>query len=219
VLVNPSWTGSVAIPYRVSHLLDLVATLGEVTGEMACIRMLERMKLRPDGRRLLAEQPLITRESIGLDTRLSALPENTFGKAYYRFMQAHDLCPDSRAQVRHILDPLLAYVLTRYRQVHDFWHVLAGLPIDLVGEIGLKALEAAETGLPMTKLAAVVGPLRLRPSERQLYVKHMVPWALRCSASCKPGTLMSLVYEEHLDKDLDAFRQEIGFISWQPPSV
>lgn len=46
-------------------------------------------------------------------------------------------------------------------QVHDFWHVLSGLPPTVVGEIALKWFEMMQTGLPVTALSAFVGPLRL----------------------------------------------------------
>jgi len=39
--------------------------------------------------------------------------------------------------------------MTRYREVHDFWHVLCELPPTVLGEITLKWLEAVQTGLPM----------------------------------------------------------------------
>jgi len=32
----------------------------------------------------------------------------------------------------------LAYVMQRYREVHDFWHVLTGVPTTVLGEIALK---------------------------------------------------------------------------------
>lgn len=51
-------------------------------------------------------------------------------------MKRHGFGVDSRAPVRFIDDPELAYVMLRYRQVHDFWHVLSGLDISVLA--GLK---------------------------------------------------------------------------------
>lgn len=50
--------------------------------------------------------------------------------------------------------------MTRYRQVHDFWHVLSGMPPTLLGEIAVKWLEFVQTGLPMNALSSFVGPLK-----------------------------------------------------------
>lgn len=69
------------------------------------------------------------------------MPVTTFGGAYYqyiygykldrlmiyRFLTSHGFSPDERPQVQLVDDPELAYVMARYREVHDFWHVLAGM--------------------------------------------------------------------------------------------
>lgn len=39
-------------------------------------------------------------------------------------------------------DAELAYAMTRYREIHDFLHVLTGLPPTVEGELALKTLEA-----------------------------------------------------------------------------
>jgi ubiquinone biosynthesis protein Coq4 len=38
-------------------------------------------------------------------------------------------------------DEELAYVITRAREVHDFWHVLFDCHTNVFGELALKALE------------------------------------------------------------------------------
>ena len=38
-------------------------------------------------------------------------------------------------------DEELAYVLTRMREVHDFWHVLFGCDTDVLSELAVKGLE------------------------------------------------------------------------------
>ncbi len=37
--------------------------------------------------------------------------------------------------------------MLRYRQVHDFWHVLSGMPTDVLSEIAVKWLEMVQTGI------------------------------------------------------------------------
>lgn len=82
----------------------------------------------------------MTSESVNLDELLS-LPSNTFGHQYARFMQSHGFAPEERQPVRFVADPELAYVLQRYREAHDFWHVLCGLPTTVHGELALKVLQ------------------------------------------------------------------------------
>jgi ubiquinone biosynthesis protein COQ4 len=53
-------------------------------------------------------------------------------------MNGHIYSPNDRTAVRFIDDAELAYVLLRYRQVHDFWHVLLALPTTILGELAQK---------------------------------------------------------------------------------
>jgi ubiquinone biosynthesis protein COQ4 len=64
-------------------------------------------------------------------------------------MDARGFTPNNRDPVRLVDDIELAYVMTRYREVHDFWHVLLGLNADLLSEIAQKWVEMLQTGLPM----------------------------------------------------------------------
>lgn len=63
--------------------------------------------------------------------------------------------------MKFVDDPELAFVMQRYRELHDFWHVIFGLPPTVFGEICLKYVELVQTGLPVTALSGFVGPLRL----------------------------------------------------------
>ena len=58
-------------------------------------------------------------------------------------------------------DAELAYVMQRFRELHDFWHVLFDLPPTEFGEIILKHVEMTQTKLPVCALSAFMGPLRL----------------------------------------------------------
>jgi ubiquinone biosynthesis protein COQ4 len=71
--------------------------------------------------------------------------------------------PDERAPVSFVDDPELAYVMTRYREVHDLFHTVLGMPTNMLGEITVKWFEALQTGLPMCALGAFFGPVRLGP--------------------------------------------------------
>jgi len=68
---------------------------------------------------------------------------------------------DGRAYVKYVDDAELAYVMQRYRELHDFWHVLFDLPPTVYGEIILKYVELVQTGLPVCTLSGFVGPLRV----------------------------------------------------------
>mmetsp|Transcript_23943 Transcript_23943/g.50203 ORF Transcript_23943/g.50203 Transcript_23943/m.50203 type:complete len:130 (+) Transcript_23943:697-1086(+) len=92
-------------------------------------------------------------------------------------------------------------------QVHDLWHVVFALPPTFLGEVALKWLEAAQTGLPMCALGAFAGGVRLKPGQRAMVVRHVLPWALRHAAS--GADLLSVYYERELERPLDALRAEL----------
>lgn len=195
---------------------DLVAALGETTGSLAFHNMLARMKNSPEGRKILARCPRVTSASVG---HAWDLPDNTFGAAYAKFMGKRNFSPDDRPPVRFMDSHELAYVATRAREVHDFWHVLFKLPTNLIGESALKMLEFQQIYLPMCFLSVVGGTVRLKPSQRDLLIREYLPWAIKAGRNC--SDLMCIYYEEHFHEDLNEvrFQKQMGYhsssiISW-----
>jgi ubiquinone biosynthesis protein COQ4 len=189
---------------------DAVAALAEVTGLVALQSMKERMGSDPMGRRILKEKPLVTATtSANIRSRInSGNGPLTFGQAYKEFLDTHGFDPDERSEVKYVEDPELAYVMLRYRQCHDYWHVLTGLPPTVLGELGLKWLELLQTGLPVAALSATVGSLRLSSQERTILNQHYLPWAVRMSKQSLP--LLNIYYELEFDTPLEDLRQRIG---------
>jgi ubiquinone biosynthesis protein COQ4 len=165
---------------------DAVAAVGELTGRVALAHVRHAMHDHDVGRQILSDRPLVSKATIPYDelvaqaryiqTKLSQcgssndaekmaiLNDLTFGQAYGLFLLEHGFDPDERDPILFLNDTEhddtvgdLAYVMVRYRQCHDFWHVLTGLPPTIVGELGLKWLELFDTGLPSTALACTVG--------------------------------------------------------------
>ena len=97
--------------------------------------------------------------------------------------------------------------LDRGAQIHDLWHVLCGLPPSWLGEVALKWLEAAQTGLPMCALGAVAGVVRLKPAQRVQVATQVVPWAARHGVG--GVDLLCVYYEREMERDLDTLRREL----------
>lgn len=57
---------------------------------------------------------------------------------------------------RFVDDEELAYVLTRMREVHDFWHVLFGCDTDVLSELAVKGLEFVQVVAGMAEDTNVV---------------------------------------------------------------
>ncbi|KAI7893956.1 ubiquinone biosynthesis protein Coq4 [Mucor mucedo] len=191
-------------PYRG----DMIATLGEATGRKFLASMRDQMLESSVGRRILRERPVINTRALDFDKLKRTCAPGTFGQVYISWLEAQGVTPDTRCDVKFVDDEELAYVIKRYREIHDFFHTLTGLGVTVEEEIALKWFEWAQTGLPMTMLASLFGPLQLSWPERKRLYTGYVPWALQCGASCQP--LMNVYFEEHFHTPLDEFRKQLG---------
>ncbi|KAH9223247.1 ubiquinone biosynthesis protein coq4, mitochondrial [Leptodontidium sp. 2 PMI_412] len=203
VLAIGSAFGSLYNPYRG----DLIAALGEATATPYFIyRLRDAMLASPTGRRILKDRPRITSKSMSMEY-LRSLPENTVGKAYADWLDLEGVSPDTRSEVQYIDDEECAYVMQRYRECHDFYHALTGLPIIIEGEIAVKAFEFANTLLPMTGLS-LFAYIRLKPQEKERFWKIYLPWAVKNGVGSKE--VINIYWEEQLERDVGELRAELG---------
>lgn len=180
---------------------DWVGLVGETFGDSAVRSMRQRMRDSPTGRQILADRPRVTDAAVA---HCWDLPAHTFGGAYAQFMGARGFRADDRPVVRVVDDEELAYVITRAREVHDFWHVLTGCHTNVFGELALKALEFVQTGLPMAGMAVAGAQFKLSTEDRQLLWQQYMPWAAQTGLRC--ADLMCIYYEKHFDEDLQELR-------------
>ncbi|KZF23216.1 Coq4-domain-containing protein [Xylona heveae TC161] len=193
---------------------DLVAALGEATATPYFIyRLRDAMLSDPTGRRILRDRPRITSDNMPL-TFLRTLPENSVGRAYAAWLDREGVSPDTRAGVRYIDDEECAYVMQRYRECHDFYHAITGLPIIREGEVALKAFEFANTLLPMTGLS-IFAFMRLKPAERKRFYNTYFPWAVENGVRSKE--VINVYWEEQLERDVGELRTELGIE--KPPDL
>ncbi|XP_076868143.1 ubiquinone biosynthesis protein COQ4 homolog, mitochondrial isoform X2 [Brachyhypopomus gauderio] len=196
-------------PYR--H--DMVAVLGETTGHLALIDLRNRMRNDPEGFTILTERPRIRLSTLDL-SQMSTLPDGSLGREYLRFLEENKVTPDTRANVKFVDNEELAYVMQRYREVHDLLHTLLGMPTNMLGEIAVKVFEAAQTGMPMCILGAVLGPLRLSTSRLQKLTASLGPWALRSGLQSR--CVLSIFYERRWEQNLEDLRVELNI---EPPPL
>jgi ubiquinone biosynthesis protein COQ4 len=124
LLTLGSGLGSIFDPSRD----DLISAFGDLTSSVVLPNLRNKMLADPEGSRILSEKPLINSRTVDL-SQLAKLPANTFGKKYVDFLEQNEITPDSRRPVLFIEDLELAYVLQRYRQIHDFTHCILGTKI------------------------------------------------------------------------------------------
>ena len=195
---------------------DAIAVLGETTGSVALERMRNRMRLSAHGRAILRDRPIISENTVNLEDLKKNAKPGSLGHGYVRFMDSHGFSPDERKAVHYVDDEELAYVMRRYREVHDFWHVLLGLDVTVRGELALKWFELVQTELPMNALSALVGPLSLSFGDAAKLWSVDVPWALR--AGRESEFLMNVPFETLLEEDLGDLRERLR-ISAHPDSL
>lgn len=190
---------------------DMVAACGETTAGFTLINLRDAMLGSCEGRRILKDRPRVNTNTLNME-KLRSLPDNTFGRAYTRWLDACKINPDSREPVHYIDDPELAYVMQRYRETHDLYHALFALKVSAMPELVLKAFEFANLGFPMTALA-LGASINLKPPQRERLWREFVPWAVKCGSNAR--CLITVYWEERWEQDLDELKRELGV--WDPP--
>lgn len=194
---------------------DMISAFGELTSYNALPKLHQKMLSDPEGSLILREKPVVNSTTVNL-TKLAALPENTFGREYFEFLKRNGITPDSRKPVRFVLNQDEAYVMQRYREIHDFTHCILGLKTNMLGEVTVKIFEAIQLDLPMCWLAGMFGMLRLGPKNTETYLNRNLPWIISNAKISK--TLINVYFEKNFEKPIDEFRFELN-LSVLPPKT
>ncbi|EPY33886.1 ubiquinone biosynthesis protein-like protein [Strigomonas culicis] len=184
---------------------DAVAV--SAVGELSSLDALENMKhaMMSDirGRSILKHQPIVDDAVL---ERARAQPEDSFGRTYAAYMDHNAFTPNGRVAVKHIDDPLLAYVMTRYRQCHDYLHTVTGCGRTVDEELAVKLLEWQHTGLPLGLLAIAGGAPHLSSTQRRHMPLYM-EWARQNAPKYIHGEkqtpcYLNVVWEDLLERPL-----------------
>lgn len=185
---------------------DMINAFGEITGQSQLPKIHKLMLNDAEGAQIMREKPIINSTTVDLE-QLAKLPHETFGKQYAEFLRRNKITPDSRKPVHFVQDPELAYVMRRYREIHDFTHCILDMRTNMLGEVTVKVFEAVQLGLPMCWLAGLFGMLRLGPKHTDRYLKVNLPWIIQAAVQSKP--LINVYFEKHFEKPMDQLRSEL----------
>lgn len=199
--------GSSVVSLLNPHRGDMIACLGETTGTSAHRYMLNKMENSHEGLQILRDRPRINSQTVDLE-HLKKMPVGTLGKVYSNFLEKNKVTPDSRLPVQFVDDINLAYVVQRYREVHDLFHAILGMPTHMLGEVTVKWVEAIQLRLPMCIGGAIFGPIRLKPKHRQLYLNYYLPWALETGT--KSSFLLNLYFEKRWEQPISDLHNEMN---------
>ena len=177
----------------------------EITGRPRYRRLLLEMQETPEGRRLMAERPELSSDHVDYD-RLRALPATTLGGAYARHLDSNGLSADYQAAAtRHVDDPDMAYLMRRYRQTHDVWHVLLGLGIAGHEEVLIHSFSYGQLRLPVSALIMFFGTMKHIVLERRWgALRHSMGEAYHAGNTAAP--LMQVYWEDLWEAPLATVR-------------
>ncbi|GMT32335.1 hypothetical protein PFISCL1PPCAC_23632, partial [Pristionchus fissidentatus] len=176
---------------------DMVAAMGETTAIQPVLQNIKtRMEKDDTGREILRLKPRISEKSINKN-RLLKLPDGTFGREYARFLDNLNTSPDNRPLVKYIDDEDVLYVMRRYRETHDFTHILLEMKTNMLGEVTVKYFEALQLGLPMAIMGSVFGGARLLTNNRRDLVTRNIPWVFDQAMNAR--LFISFDWENHFD--------------------
>ncbi|WFD18171.1 Ubiquinone biosynthesis protein [Malassezia caprae] len=147
-------------------------------------RLVAQIRSTHEGRCLLTARPSLNSQTV--DTAaLAELPPGTFGRAWVEWLRANRVGPDGRCEARYMPTFETRYVIQRYRETHDFYHVLLGMPTSTLGETVVKFFEAAHMHLPVAALSALGGSLRIANDDARA-------WLARNADGLDMASLMAL---------------------------
>ncbi|MCP9265199.1 Coenzyme Q biosynthesis protein 4-like [Dirofilaria immitis] len=168
--------GSAITAFLNPRRADMVATMAETTAFRPILEKIRhRMESDICGRKILSRnRPRITNATIDL-SYLRTLPHGTLGKEYTIFLETLNTTPDERPIVKFVDDDDLCYIMQRYREIHDFNHLLLQMKTTLLDEIAVKYFEGLQLGLPMCLLGGIFAGLRLEPKRQRAFVQRYLP--------------------------------------------
>jgi ubiquinone biosynthesis protein COQ4 len=177
----------------------------EVTGRERLGRFAEELRRSAEGRELLRVQPELSAAWVDYYA-LRALPEGTLGRAYTRHLDDNGITAELQAlPVTYVADRDVAYLVRRFRQTHDLWHVLTGLGVTPHEEVVIHAFSWGQLRLPVSTLVVVFGSLKhLVLESRWGALRHSLREAYEAGRDAAP--LLGVAWEKRWAEPLDEVR-------------
>ena len=174
--------------------------------------IVRKMRAHPDGRRVLAERIPLP-EGVLRPELLKDLPPDSLGYRYYEHCRDNGLDPmfisvESQKVAREFpATDEHRFVYDRYRDSHDFWHVLTGWGTDMAGEAGIIAWTYAQLRNKGFLLIFLLNAF--------MCAKRGRPDVLRtCWQGYRHGVrsplLLAIDWNGYMHRPLDEVRRELG---------
>ena len=177
------------------------------------LRGFNRFSGTPTGRAVLAHNRSLI-EVLKNRDYLSALPADSLGRVYLKFMQSENISAEGLVEASMsgefpLADGLSLYA-ARLRDMHDLWHVVTGYGRDTMGEVCLLGFTFGQTRNPGLAFIALVGATRIaREADRRIF---RALWAAY-RAGRRAAWLPAADWERLLPLPLEEVRKRLGVAS------
>ncbi|MCC5636795.1 hypothetical protein LC593_13155 [Nostoc sp. CHAB 5844] len=176
----------------------------------AAVSAVNWLKTQPEIEQLIQERYIAPHPDV---EKLLQYPETSLGYAYASYIKKNGFDPGFYRQIK--IEDDISYLTLRIRQTHDIWHIVTGFKTDVLGEIGLKAFEMVQTRRNLAFVlvgGSLLGTLVKSPDQLPNLLKQ-ITLGYQMGSIAKP--LLAQKWEEHWDKSLSEWRNELGI---QPAS-
>jgi ubiquinone biosynthesis protein COQ4 len=172
---------------------------------------LEHVRKDPQMAALIDERYL-RHEEHDLDA-LMKLPSGTLGNAFAHHIIDKGFDPDyfRKRELKDDVD----YILMRLRQTHDIWHVITGFDTDPIGELGVKAVEVAQTRRPMAGVVTSAGFLKYLLRDPEDLGKVLATISAGYQMGIKSKLLLAQKWEAHWERPVAEWRTMLNLTPFQ----
>ena len=201
--------GAIGRVLRDSTRIDDIHLVADITGRDRFEKLLEAIRARPDGADLLARRPTLGPDDVDLPT-LRRLSPDTLGGAFARHLDRHGLeLYEGPPSDRYLTDPDARYLVHRYRQMHDIWHVLLGLGTEGHEEVLVHAFTLGHLRLPNSALIVLFGSLKHMVLEGRWHALTHDLWG-GYRRGREAGDLLAVRWETRWADPIDEVRRDVG---------
>ena len=176
-------------------------------------RAVARLGATTEGRELLERKPDIL-PLLNDRSALRAMPDDSVGRAYLRFVEARDLSADGlvaaseEAPRGREKSPDERWLANRLRDIHDLQHVMCGYGPDELGELCLLAFMAAQTPNRGISFIVFMGRRQFRKAAPHIPIDDCVAEGRRIGETAR--WFATVNWEQRLAEPLAQLRAELG---------
>lgn len=167
---------------------------------------------------LLRERPEIDRTTVDFEA-LRRLGPETLGGAYVRHLDDNRLeVYETPTSAEFIADADARYLIHRYRQTHDLWHVLLGVGVRGHEEVLIHAFAYGQVGLPVSAMIMALGGIKHLVLERRWLALRRGLWAAYASGR-GAAPLLGVRWEDLWGESVAALRRRFRVRPLDPAVV